>query len=308
MGILQEVEVIPSNQLLHFYHVARMGSIRKAARYLDKSQSSISTAIKILEDDLDCQLLVRTANATELTDKGRQLYNFAQDFLKASDSLREDLRWKSNSENVLKLGINKHYDEFAAPLIKNFLLQYPDTELQIHFTDGEFLRQEFRQGDLDAILGINFNLAGVATDELTEDTILVMKDSIRLTCSKDHPLANRKNLTIDDLKDCSFILPSFYLEPVKQFFNNHKSLLKLRATTNHAKISAQLLAQTRCLSLLAPGTMPERIKSSLAFPEFGDLDLNFQIIMRFQRRHSFEGLAINRLRKLAEEWISRSFS
>ena len=300
--------MIPSNQLLYFYHVARLGSIRKAARYLYKSQSSVSNAIKVLEDDLDCQLLVRTANATELTDKGRQLFDFAENFLQASDSLREDLRWRANSENVLKLGINKHYDEFTAPLLKSFLQQYPDTELQVHFTDGEFLRQEFRQGDLDAILGINFNLAGFTTDELPEDSILVMEDSVKLSCSKDHPLADRKSITIDDLKDYSFILPSFYLEPVRQFFRNQRSSFKLCATTNHAKISAQLLTETKHLSLLAPGAIPKRIRSSLAFPKFDELDLHFQIIMRFQQRPGLEGLVINRFRKLAEDWINRSFS
>ena len=44
--------MIPTNQLHQFYQVAKMGSIRKAARYLNKSQSAVSTAIKVLEDEL----------------------------------------------------------------------------------------------------------------------------------------------------------------------------------------------------------------------------------------------------------------
>ena len=63
--------MIPTNQLHQFYQVAKMGSIRKAARYLNKSQSAVSTAIKVLEDELGCKLLVRSSNSTKLTEKGQ---------------------------------------------------------------------------------------------------------------------------------------------------------------------------------------------------------------------------------------------
>lgn len=296
--------MIPSNQLSHFYHVVRTGSIRKAARYLNKSQSTVSSAIKLLEDDLGCQLLVRSSNASQLTEKGQQLFRFAENFLQASDLLREDLRWDYSAEKVLRIGINKHYDELCTPLIERFVVAYPDVEIQVHFTDGEFLRREFRNGDLDVIVGINFNLAGFATDELPCDSILIMQDAVRLSCSKKHPLANRNDLQISELQDYAFILPSFYQDPVKQFFRSKQVPLRVRAIMNHARISARLLLDTQCLSLLAPGTLPAVLRSELAFPEFSELDLGFQILIRFQSRTGLEALVLDRFKTLASEWVA----
>ncbi len=300
--------MIPSNQLKQFYQVAKMGSIRKAARYLDKSQSAVSSAIKTLEDELGCQLLTRSSNSTQLTDKGQKLYKFAEGFVEASDLLRNDLQWDSVPKKIINFGVNKHYDELCAPLLSRFIQRFPDVEIRVHFTDGEILRKEFQSGQLDAILGINFNLAGIATDELPDDAIFVMNDAIHLACSKEHPLAERTELKMDDLQDYGFILPSFYEEPVKQLFRENKMHLKLRATMNSGKLSAYLIQNTTCLGLLAPGTITDSLKSRLAFPTFDALDLSFKVIIRFREHDGLEGIALQRFRAVAQNWINESYS
>tara|TARA_Y100000589_G_scaffold71794_1_gene64336 strand:+ start:6688 stop:7596 length:909 start_codon:yes stop_codon:yes gene_type:complete len=298
--------MIPTNQLKQFYQVAKMGSIRKAARYLNKSQSAVSSAIKTLEDELGCQLLKRSSNSTQLTEKGHKLYKFAEGFVEASDLLRSDLQWNSIPKKIINFGVNKHYDELCAPLLSRFISKFDDIEMKIHFTDGAFLRKEFQNGQLDAILGINFNLAGIASDELPDDSIFVMNDTIRLVCSKEHPLAEKTDLKVDDLRDYSFILPSFYEDPVKQLFYENGMHLKLRATMNSGKLSAYLVQNTDCLGLLAPGTIAEPSKSYLAFPVFNALDLSFKIIMRFRAHDGLEGIALQRFKSVAQDWVNES--
>lgn len=299
--------MIPTNQLHQFYQVAKMGSIRKAARYLNKSQSAVSTAIKVLEDELGCKLLVRSSNSTKLTEKGQKLHDFASSFLEASESLRKDLKFDTVTRKVLRIGINKHYEELCAPLLSEFMSKYPDVDLKIHFTDGEFLRKEFQTGHLDVIFGINFTLAGIASDDLSKDALFVMTDSVRLACSKNHPLANRINLAIGDIKNYAFILPSFYEDPIRQLFRQNKVDMHVRATMNSGKMSAYLLDNTSCFALLAPGTLPEAYKSNLAFPVFTSFDLTFKVIMRFREQDNLEGIAVKRFKSVAQKWISESF-
>ena len=299
--------MIPTNQLNQFYQVAKMGSIRKAARYLNKSQSAVSSAIKVLEDELGCKLLVRSSNATKLTEKGQRLHDFAAGFLEASESLRKELKFETATRQVLHIGVNKHYEELCGPLLAQFMSKYPDVDLKIHFTDGEFLRKEFQTGHLDVIFGINFSLAGIASDELPNDALFVMNDSVKLACSKNHPLASRTNLSIEDIKNYAFILPSFYEDPVRQLFRQNKIDLHTRATMNSGKMSAYLLNNTSCFALLAPGTLPEVYKSHLVFPVFTSFDLTFKIIMRFRVQDGLEGIAVERFKAIAQSWISESF-
>ena len=185
--------------------------------------------------------------------------------------------------------------------------KYPDVDLKIHFTDGEFLRKEFHTGHLDVIFGINFSLAGIASDELPNDALFVMNDSVKLACSKNHPLASQTNLSIDDLKNYAFILPSFYEDPVRQLFRQNKIDLHTRATMNSGKMSAYLFHNTTCFGLLAPGTLSEVCKSHLAFPSFTSFDLTFKIIMRFRAQAGLEGIAVERFKAVAKNWISESF-
>ena len=299
--------MIPTNQLRQFYHVAKMGSIRKAARYLNKSQSAVSTAIKNLEDELGCQLLVRSSNSTNLTEKGQKLHNFAAGFLEASESLRTELSLDTPAKKILHFGANKHYEELCGPLLSQFMFKHPDVELKVHFTDGEFLRNEFQTGQLDVILGINFTLAGIATEDLPNDALFVLSDSVRLACSKDHPLAKRTTLSMDDLKEYSFILPSFYEDPIRQLFRKNKIELRTRAIMNSGKMSAYLLKNTTCFALLAPGTLPDSYRSHLAFPVFDSFDLTFNVIIRFREQEGLEAIAIERFRSVAHDWINESF-
>ena len=207
---------------------------------------------------------MRSSNATKLTEKGQKLRDFAAGFLEASESLRNDLKFDTVKRKVLHVGINKHYEELCAPLLGQFMSQYPDVDLKIHFTDGEFLRKEFHTGHLDVIFGINFSLAGIASDELPNDALFVMDDAVKLACSKNHPLANQTNLSIDDLKNYAFILPSFYEDPVRQLFRQNKIDLHTRATMNSGKMIAYLLHYFLFQHLL--GTLSEGCKSHLAFP------------------------------------------
>ena len=63
--------------LISFVHVAEMNSFTKAAEVLGYSQSTISFQIKQLETEFDCLLFERINHTITLTDKGRELLEYA---------------------------------------------------------------------------------------------------------------------------------------------------------------------------------------------------------------------------------------
>ena len=63
--------------LLTFVQVAELNSFTKAAKLLDYSQSTVSFQIKQLETELGCLLFERINHTLLLTDKGRELLDYA---------------------------------------------------------------------------------------------------------------------------------------------------------------------------------------------------------------------------------------
>ena len=61
------------NQLEYLLALSREGSYQKAAKRLNVSQSTISMAVKNLEDELDFQILQRNNKGLLFTEKGKQI-------------------------------------------------------------------------------------------------------------------------------------------------------------------------------------------------------------------------------------------
>jgi DNA-binding transcriptional LysR family regulator len=85
--------------LAHFVQVARHRSFTRAARALRVQQPSVSRAVKLLEDALGVQLVVRRPRAIELTPAGERvldaatrLFEEADNIAKLAQAARGDLR------------------------------------------------------------------------------------------------------------------------------------------------------------------------------------------------------------------------
>jgi DNA-binding transcriptional LysR family regulator len=73
--------------LAHFVQVARHGSFTRAARALHVQQPSVSRAVKLLEDALGVQLLVRRPRAVELTAAGERVLDAATRLFEEADNI-----------------------------------------------------------------------------------------------------------------------------------------------------------------------------------------------------------------------------
>ena len=74
-------------QLQSFISVVRCKSFTEAAEELGISQPTISTHIRILEEELNSRLIVRTAKSFEVTPRGTELFECAQNILKLRDDM-----------------------------------------------------------------------------------------------------------------------------------------------------------------------------------------------------------------------------
>lgn len=78
-------------QLRYYVCVARHKSLSRAARELNVTQPALTRQIKLLESELECELLVRHPSGVALTDSGHVLSERASRQLRELDQLRGDV-------------------------------------------------------------------------------------------------------------------------------------------------------------------------------------------------------------------------
>jgi DNA-binding transcriptional LysR family regulator len=120
-----------------FVEVARRGSFASAAKQLGISTSSASRLVMELEDWLGTPLLRRTTRRLTLTDAGEQYLERCADIVEATDNLQRDAealaerpRGRLNVTAASFLMRSR-----IAPLLPEFLEQYPDIRLDLDLRD-----------------------------------------------------------------------------------------------------------------------------------------------------------------------------
>ena len=102
-------------QLQSFVEVVRLKSFTQAARQLYTSQPTVSTHIRLLEEELQSRLILRTTKSIEVTPRGQELYEFALTVLEQKHNLIK--RWTSNDHQMIQLGASTIPSAYILPEI-----------------------------------------------------------------------------------------------------------------------------------------------------------------------------------------------
>ena len=115
-----------------FVQTVASGSFSAAARALAKSQSTISSAVANLEDDLGFTLFDRSGRQPVLTDQGQRALAQVQQILAASQRLDElTMRLSQGVEPRLSLAISDFWQaDHHENLLNRFDARYPDIEFE----------------------------------------------------------------------------------------------------------------------------------------------------------------------------------
>ncbi|OCX65973.1 LysR family transcriptional regulator [Thioclava sp. SK-1] len=118
---------LPSvNSLLALEAVDRLGTATAAAQELSLTHSAVSRQLKVLEDQIGVQMLVREGKGLRLTPAGAiyaaSVRDYLQDLARASLKLRA-----SGSRNMLNLAIHPSFGmHWLGPRLKGFMARHPD--------------------------------------------------------------------------------------------------------------------------------------------------------------------------------------
>ena len=140
----------------YFHHVATEGSIARAARRLNLSQSTISEQIKALEEFLEKPLFDRRRGGLRLNESGQRVFEHSKVMFKAARRMVQDLNPARNEFDwILEVGISPMVSmSFTVERLLP-LFQLKDVTPRIRFGGYADLLEDLLSGELDLVLSEN---------------------------------------------------------------------------------------------------------------------------------------------------------
>jgi DNA-binding transcriptional LysR family regulator len=195
-------------QIIGFYHAAKLQSFTKAAEATFRTQSALSQQIKALEEEFDCQLFERVDKRNlRLTPEGECFFRFSDLALQGFENFKEDLEeFKGSKRGQLKIAapFTTLYHLFPA-VVRQYASQFPGVELTLLDRPQQTVIDLVRNGDID----FGFTLEKVVPKGLSAirwkrvETVVIVPPG--------HPLCALRRVSLTQLAKYPLILPPNHL-------------------------------------------------------------------------------------------------
>jgi len=188
--------------LIQTLAVAEHLSFYRAAQALGTSQSSVSTRIKTLEQDLGVVLFDRNTRGVRLTDAGRRFVDQVHDAMGILDRAIKTAGMQARSEEgELRVGVHALTTGcFLDRLLERFHEEYPG--IRLHITEGTARDAQFmvREGRLDLAF-----MAGA--HEIPDiNSRMIWRDRLMVALPAKHPLAGLSDVQWRQLAEETFLV------------------------------------------------------------------------------------------------------
>jgi len=184
-----------------FIAIADQGGFQKAAESLHVTQTAMTQRLRHLEDALGVRLIERTTRSIALTAIGQNFLPQARRLLNELSAALTEIRETGKAQRgdfsiacVPTAGVR-----YLPQIMQEYSARFPDNRIKIldHASSGvveAVLRREVEFG---------ISMAGASHPEL--ETFPLLEDQFVLICRNDHALAERKQISWNQLQDYPLI-------------------------------------------------------------------------------------------------------
>ncbi|PHM45440.1 LysR family transcriptional regulator [Xenorhabdus mauleonii] len=182
-------------------------NVSSTAEGLYTSQPGISKQVRMLEDELGIQIFARSGkHLTHVTPAGEEIVRISREVLSKIDSIRSVASEHTYPDRgSLYIATTHTQARYALPpVIKGFIERYPNVSLHMHQGSPTQIAEEVCKGNSDF---------AIATEALHLYSDLIMLPCYHwnrsVVVTKEHPLANRQNVTIEELAEYPIVTYTF---------------------------------------------------------------------------------------------------
>ncbi|MDE1947139.1 MAG: LysR family transcriptional regulator [Burkholderiales bacterium] len=190
-------------QLRAFIAVAEVQHFTRAAERLDISQSSISTLVRELEQNLGLRLFDRHTRMLRLTHAGAEILPLARKALADLDSvIGSSSELRTLGRGRVSIAASSLQAALVLPeMIRRFVDAYAGVKVLLHDVTDDEVVEKVAKGEVDFGLGS----AQLSRDDISSRALV--NDAFVVVMPADHALARRRELTWRDLVDQPLISP-----------------------------------------------------------------------------------------------------
>ncbi len=187
-------------QLQVFNAVAHERNFTKASEKLHLSQPAVSLQIKQLEQSAGLPLFERLGNKISLTEAGCEVLKCSQTIANVLGDTEESIdQLKGFNRGKLYLSVATTAAYFVSRTLADFAAAYPDVSVSLDVTNRETLLQQLDDNVPDIVI------MGEAPANKDLNSLAFKENPLIIVAEKNHPLAKRKSIPIEELQKLSFV-------------------------------------------------------------------------------------------------------
>lgn len=232
-----------------FVQVAALGSFTRAAESMGYTQSSVSTQIQNLENELGVPLFERINHSVKLTEKGKEILSLTHKLFRTVDAI------KKTADNPLSL--SGHIRIAAAPSLCHWLFQhdfeqfhqfFPGISLEIISTSTEDMFGLLNRNEVDLVYTLDHHL-------YDRNYVIAYEAPVtcHFFCSNSHPLAQKESVALEELVQETFVLTErnmSYQKLLDEFLTSRSLDISPFLELGDTSLIAQMLERGSMLSFL----------------------------------------------------------
>lgn len=241
------------DQLKYFVSVVENKNFSVAAEECFISQSSLSKNIKSLEEGLgNIQLFDRSGKKVVVTEAGNAFYKYAQNMLEEYRAMRRAMRrFSKDTREVIHVGTIPVINDYGlTDVFHDFQKVYPNIQLQLVEDNSIPIVDRFEKKMID-IAFLRDNYLPKETNSFNK--YLLVEDELVLVVNRNHPLADREEISLVEAKEDTFLFlstksgmyQSCHRQCEKSGFEPTERVLDVRSSTIR-----NLVAQGQGVSLM----------------------------------------------------------
>ncbi|VEF49296.1 LysR family transcriptional regulator [Bacillus freudenreichii] len=189
-------------KLKYFIAVVENGTVSKAAKVLNMTQPPLSMLLKKFEEEIGIQLFRREGKRLFLTDSGQMVYQRGIELLASSEAILQEAReYQKDHRGTVSIGCATVSNFSLIPeVIKRMNNQ--GINISTHVKEGStpFILEHLRFHKMD--IGIIRNVYN--RDDLI--TTKLLSEPIMVAVPPNHPLAEKRSVSLEELKNENFLL------------------------------------------------------------------------------------------------------